>query len=59
MVMVNGILAQLSMARAANKLQNIEIPVLTSPEICSKAIVDRVLERVNSRSSPLKFALFI
>jgi Asp/Glu/hydantoin racemase len=40
------ILAQLSMARAANRLQNIEIPVLTSPEISSKAIVDRVLEKV-------------
>ncbi|MED4228698.1 aspartate/glutamate racemase family protein [Neobacillus cucumis] len=39
------ILAQLSMARALSSLQHLAIPVLTSPEISSKAIVDRVLEK--------------
>ncbi|MEH7110105.1 aspartate/glutamate racemase family protein [Bacillus sp. JJ1764] len=39
------ILAQLSMARATNRMQNIEIPVLTSPEISPKAIVDKVLKK--------------
>jgi Asp/Glu/hydantoin racemase len=39
------ILAQLSMARAINRLQNLEIPVLTSPEISSKAIMDKVMKR--------------
>ena len=40
------ILAQLSMARAKNKLQNVEIPILTSPEISSRAIVDKVIKKV-------------
>jgi Asp/Glu/hydantoin racemase len=39
------ILAQLSMARAINRLQNLEIPVLTSPELSSKAIMDKVMKR--------------
>ncbi|MFP3121902.1 aspartate/glutamate racemase family protein [Ectobacillus funiculus] len=42
------ILAQLSMARAKAELKDIAVPILTSPEISSKAIVERMAKKVSS-----------
>jgi hypothetical protein len=41
-----AVLAQLSMARAKSRLGALSIPILTSPEISSKAIVEKIKQKL-------------